>query len=202
MDNEKKKDAVVVSGEKKFTSVVTKAPTVKKKSEAKRFLGIFVSQDVDSVKRSVLHDVIIPATKSVIAEAVTSAVDMLLYGEVHHSGSGRRSGGGSRVSYDGYFRPQPDRITVDRSYESARSALDYEDIEFETRGDAEAVLAAMDEAINSYGFVTVGEFFDLCQITDTAYNSHRYGWTDLRSAYVKRVRNKAVIVLPKAYPID
>ena len=202
MDNEKKKDAVVVSGEKKFASVVTKAPTVKKKSEAKRFLGIFVSQDVDSVKRSVLHDVIVPATKSVIAEAVTSAVEMLLYGEVRHSGSGRRAGGGSRVSYDGCFRPQPDRTSVDRSYERARNALDYEDIEFETRGDAEAVLAAMDEAISSYGFITVGGFFDLCQITDTSYNSNRYGWTDLRSAYVKRVRNKAIIVLPKAYPID
>lgn len=200
MDNEKKKDAVVVLGEKKFASVVTKAPTVKKKSEAKRFLGIFVSQDVDSVKRSVLHDVIVPATKSVIAEAVTSAVEMLLYGEVRHSG--RRAGGGSRVSYDGCFRPQPDRTSVDRSYERARNALDYEDIEFETRGDAEAVLAAMDEAISSYGFITVGGFFDLCQITDTSYNSNRYGWTDLRSAYVKRVRNKAVIVLPKAYPID
>lgn len=200
MSNDKKNDAV--AGEKKITSVVSKAPTVKKKSEVKRFLGVFMSQDVDSVKRSVLHDVIIPATKSVIAEAVTSATDMLLYGEVRHGGGGARRAGGSKVSYDGCFRPQSERSNVDRSYDRARNALDYDDIEFDTRGDAEAVLSAMDEIISTYGVVTVAEFFDLSQITNTAYNSNRYGWTDLRNAYVKRVRGGATIVLPKAYPID
>ena len=74
-------------------------------------------------------------------------------------------------------------------------------IVFNSRGDAEAVLMSMDELISQYEVVRVADLYDLAGITGD-YTDYRYGWTDIRSARIERVRDGYIIRMPKALPLD
>ena len=59
----------------------------------------------------------------------------------------------------------------------------------------------MDELIDVYGIVSVGDYYDLVGIQGD-YTSENYGWTNIRNAQVVRVREGYMIKLPIALPIN
>ena len=59
----------------------------------------------------------------------------------------------------------------------------------------------MDEIIDTYGIVTIADFYDLAGVTGD-YTTNNYGWTNIRNAEVVRVRDGYIIKMPKAMPID
>ena len=75
------------------------------------------------------------------------------------------------------------------------------DIILDNRGEAEEVLLRMDEIVATYGTVSVADLYDLVGITG-AYTDNKYGWTDIRSASVVRVRDGYMIKLPRALPLN
>ena len=58
----------------------------------------------------------------------------------------------------------------------------------------------MDEIMEEYGIVRVADLFDLVGITGD-YTDNKYGWTNIRSAEVVRVRDGYKIKMPRAMPI-
>ena len=156
-----------------------------------------MAEDITSVKSYIINDVLIPAAKKAISDIVTNGIDMILYGEV--KGRDRRRDGGSRVSYTKYYERDRDR-DYDRRRER-RSVYDYDDIILDTRAEAEEVLNRMDDLIDNYGMVSVADLYDLVGITGN-YTDNKYGWTNLRSAEVRRTRDGYLIKLPKALPFD
>lgn len=182
--------------DKKVEKVINGSAKTKKKSEIQKFADVFVSEDVSNVKSYILMDVIIPAAKKMISDVIVSGIDMILYGEVGHT---KRSGNGSsKVSYRQFYDKAGKN---DSSLIRARSAYDYDNILFETRGDAEAVLSELDELISVYNIASVMDLYSAAGLQcDYTYN--KYGWTDIRSATVMRVNNGYVIKLPKALPLN
>lgn len=193
-DTKKKR---VEQPEKNLKPVVNNSAKVKKKSEVRKFADVFLSEDISNVKTYILSDVIIPALKKGISDVVTNGIDMLLYGEAGHS---KKHSAVSKVSYAGFYKSERDRR--DPREGRMRGGLDYDDIIFDTRGDAEAVLTAMDEILQTYPFVTVGDLYDLAQVSTNNYAINKYGWKDIRAAQVVRVRDGYMIKLPRAMPID
>ena len=130
--------------EKKLEKVVTGAAKTRKKSEARKFVNIFVPEDGENVKSYIMMDVIIPGIKNAIADVIS----IVLFGD-----SGRI--GGSRSKRDGRSRLTywDDRRDDRREYGRPRAAagFEYDDIIFETRGDAELVLDQLESAIANYG---------------------------------------------------
>ena len=63
------------------------------------------------------------------------------------------------------------------------------------------LISKMDEIIDTYGIVTIADFYDLAGVTGD-YTTNNYGWTNIRSAEVVRVRDGYIIKMPKAMPID
>ena len=57
------------------------------------------------------------------------------------------------------------------------------------------MLTRMDEMIDTYGAVSVADFYEMVGITGE-YTDNNYGWTDLRSAYVSRTRDGFIIRFP------
>lgn len=183
--------------EKKIEKVVSNGSAkVKKKSELRKFTSAFVAEDVSSVKSHVISDVIIPAAKKLIYDIVKDGIDMLLYGTTG-GGSGTRTSG-SKVSYSKMYDDPRDRRP---STSAAKSRFDFDDIIFGSRGEAEAVRAQMQEVIERYGFVTVADMYDMADLTQP-YTSNKYGWINISTAEVERVRDGYVIKLPRAVPID
>lgn len=179
---------------KKFKKVVTGTTKTKKKSEAHKLLDIFLPEDISSVKTYILYDILVPAVKRFFSDSV----DAILY----PGGDGpKRKSAASKISYSGYY--QNDRERRADSPSRVKNGVDYDEIIFESRGDAEAVLSAMQDAIDQYGTVSVADLYDLAEVSTTNYAANRYGWTDIRSAESIRLRDGGyALKLPRALPLN
>lgn len=185
LDNEKRKVEKVVRGKVK----------TKKKGELSRLSDIFISEDVSNVKSYIFMDVLVPAIKKAAYDIVTDGISMFLYGNT--AGKSRSD---AKVSYRNYY----DAPKASNSYRDTqpRTRFDYDDIVYESRGEAEMVRSQMEEMIDRYGVVSVADMYDAAGLT-APYTANKYGWTSIRTAEPVRVRGGGYILkLPKAMPID
>ncbi len=183
--------------EKKLDKVVTGPVKVRKKSGLRKFADDVIQEDVRNVKSYIFTEVIIPAIKTTISDVVSNGIDMILYGETR----GRRGGSGrglSKISYRDYY--DRDR-RKDRDRERRPAGYDFDEIIFNNKGEAEAVLFRMDEIIDRYGVVTVADFYELAG-EPGKWTDNKYGWMDLRDVSPVRVRDGYIIPLPKVRAID
>lgn len=183
----------LVKKEKKVQKVVS--GKVKTKSNEKRkLLNMFISEDATNVKSYILLDVIVPTIKKTLYDVVTDSLDMILNGGT----GGKKHKSGNKISYRNYYDDK--REGRDGSYR-VKNRFDYDDLVFDSRGECEAVREQMVDIIETYGFVTVADMYDMADIA-APYTSSKYGWTNIRTAETVRVRDGYVLKLPKAMPID
>ena len=186
------------SEEKKFGKVISGSAKSKKKGEMQKFADVFISEDVGNVKSYIFMEVLVPAVKKAISDIVTNGVDMILYGETR-----QKKNTTTKVSYGKYYGNSGEQERRSSSYrQSGRIGFDYDEIIFETRGDAESVLDAMNEIISQYGVVSVGDLYDLADVSTDNFAVNKYGWTDIAGCKAVRVRDGYVLKLPKAYPLN
>lgn len=187
----KSKELEAKQPEKKLTKVAN--AKLKKKSEIQKIAETFVAEDLNKVKNAVLMDVIVPAVKKVISDIVTNGIDMLLYGEVKNNKATTTSKIGYNSMYNSQNQANAARV--------ARSSYIYNDIILSSRGEAEEVLNQMNEIIGTYGVVSVA---DLCEIVGVTgeFTDNKYGWSDIRDAYVERSKDGYMLKLPRALPIS
>ena len=181
--------------DKKVEKVVKGTVKVKKKSEIRKFKDMIISEDAGDVKSYILMDILIPTLKKAISDIITDGVDMIL-------GTGnkkKKSRGSNYVSYRSYS-DSDDRY--DRRSGGSRGGFDLDDLEFESRADAEEVFDMMHDLIDNYGLVTVSDLYDLSNLPKP-YTGNRYGWTSIRNAEIIRLRGGGyTIKLPRPRPID
>lgn len=171
--------------------------TVKRsKNSGSKLADVFISEDVSNVKNYILMDVIVPAVKKAISDVITNGIDMLLYGSNGRTNANRSTA--STISYNRYYG-RDDHPRISDPVQTSRYS--YDTITLTTRGEAEEVLARMDEIIDTYKMVRVADFYDLVGVTGN-YTDNKYGWTNIRNAEVVRVRDGYRIKLPRALPID
>lgn len=194
---ETQKEGAAPPPDKKVEKVISGSAKPKKKGEMQKFADVFISEDVGNVKSYILMDVLVPAIKKAISDIVTNGIDMILYGE---TGRTRKASSGTKVSYGKFYDREPDRRR--ERLASSRGGYDYDDIVFETRGDAESVLDAMNDIISQYGVVSVGDLYDLADVSTDNYAVNKYGWTDISGCKPVRVRDGYILKLPKALPIN
>lgn len=180
-------------GEKKEIKKVTHGVAkVKKKSGLTKFTDIFIQDDIENVKSFIITDVLIPTGKKLISDIVNS----ILY---PGGGENRNNSPASKVHYTSYNNISSN--SAPRNSNGPRRTYDYNDLVFPTRADAEVVLMGMDEILNQYTVVSVADFYDLAGATGS-YTDNKYGWSDIRSAHIERVRDGYIVRLPRAMPID
>ncbi len=173
-----------MADEKKEIKQVAKG-RVKEKGVGERLADSFLSEDTRTVKNYILWDVFIPGIKNAIADMVISGLEMAFFGSTR----GRRSnGGGSRVSYQNYYRDDNrgcSNSRVDRNYRSSRNICN--DILLDTRDEAEDVRVSMEELVYKYGEATVADLYSLVGITGTPQDN-KWGWRDIRDFRIDRSR--------------
>ncbi len=179
--------------EKKIEKVITGTARTRKKNGIEKLARVFMPDDVQDVKSYILIDVLVPMIK----DAAIDILKTLFYGE---SSLGRKGSAASKISYRNYYDRESDRK---RNYSSSalRSRYGYDDIVLDSRGEAEEVLLRMDELIDSYGVASVADLYELVGKTGD-FTHNKYGWTDIRSASVVRVRDGYLLKFPKAMPLD
>lgn len=165
-----------------------------KKKERNRFLSLFFAEDIDDIRSYLFEDVIIPTIKKGIVDVVTEGINRLLNTNYKASSSTA-----SKYSYKAYYDDKTKgKVLTDTKRDRGYT---YDGIIYDTRQDAEEVLNAMTDILDRYQFVTVGDLYDLSDLTP-ASTAYKYGWSNLREATVERIREGFIINLPKAQPID
>ncbi len=185
--------------EKRVEKVVTGKVITKKKSGFSKFAGEFISEDAKNIKNYVIGDVLIPAFKKAISDIITDGIDIILYGGNGRGGARRSTA--DRVSYRSYYDDRGGRASDRLTSRYSSSSYSYDDIVLDSRGEAEEVLARMDELMDTYGLVRVADLKDLVGITGN-YTDNKYGWTNIRNAEIVHVRDGWMIKMPRAVAID
>lgn len=184
--------------DKKLGPVVTGGTKVKKENEAKKLVKSFIVEDAASVGSYILNEVIVPALKKTVQEVVTNGINRFLYGS---SGASRSNTPSSRISYGSCYSQSNNR-QIERETDITMRGYNYDEIVFETRGDAELVLDTMNEALDRYGMVSILDLYELADIPCDNYTLNKYGWKDLSRASVIMVRDGYIIKLPRALPLN
>ena len=170
-DKEKRQVQQIVSGK------------IKEKSLAEKAGDVFLSEDTRTVKNYILWDVLIPAIKNGVADVIIGGLEMALFG----SARGRRSvSNGTHINYSGYSRDGRRNSTNNRVVSVDRaSRYDFNNIILESRGDAEEVIACMEDLVKEYGEASVADLNSLVGITGK-FVDNKWGWRDSRDFHVTR----------------
>lgn len=204
-DNDTDAQDIPVSKEKKeLKKLIDVQPKKRKRSLVGRLVsGVLGPEGLPGIGSYVNDEIIIPAIKNIIVDAVTSGVNMVMYGE-----NKPRSGGGGRPSYS------RDRTTYRPStnYQSRYSGSQHQDppeqrvrpakygVEeyiIEDRSDATHVLVTLTENADMYDSVSVADYYDLIGVP-SQYTDNTYGWTidSIHHATIIPIRGGYVIKFP------
>lgn len=202
----KQQPVPVPAEEPEIDTIVSEGVTVKKPSRLKRFRRSFIAGDASSVGEHVFWNLLLPAAKDALSDMGSTFIDMMIYGEkrVHArnpAAPAQGLGSNSKINYGGISTGS--RVV----FSPAQAAQDPvnqgrfspNDIQVPTRAQAEAIIAKMFDVLEKYKVVTVAQLYSMVNITPD-YPDYKWGWTNLDSADIKRVRNGVLLVLPP--PID
>lgn len=192
-NSDKERQEASRQSEKKVEAVVVGTAKTRKKGELQKFVNEFVPENFSIIKSDILRNIIVPSLKKAVSDIVKVGIDMILY-----DGKQTQS---SKVSYRNYYDRDNDKVRAGSSINRFNN-LDYDDILFETRGDAETVLDAMNDIISQYGIVTISDLYDLARVPNDNFTLNRYGWSSISGACAIRVRDGYILKLPRAIPIN
>lgn len=193
-DEEKVIDAEIVEPKHK-------GKRVKKNSLVRLKEAIFVTSK-DELKARIIDEVIIPGIKDVFADILYRGVDIALFdgsgssrGRGRGRGSKHRSSSSSR-SYDKYYEDKERKGS-----RSSSSAYYVDDVEFESKLQADEVWDSMVEDLEAYDWVSVYQYYFLSG-ERTEYTDEDWGWDSLEGCSIRRSRGGWSIHMTKPKPAN
>lgn len=187
--------------EKKVEKVVVGTVTRRKKPLSKRFSETFVGGDAQSVAVYVMNDVLVPAAKDMIADAVSQGIEKMLFGESRGRSRGASVAGAAYTSYN-RISTQAKASGAKRDMSPrARAAHNFYEIILDTRGEAQEVLDSLFTLISDYDVATVADLYEMVGQTGT-FTDEKWGWVDMRGASVTRIKDGYLLNLPRPEFID
>jgi len=191
--------------EKHVEKVVATEAVVMKKSLGRKFKDIFIAADFKSVMRAIFNEVLIPAARNTIVDATDQGVKRMMYGEA--TMRRRAASSGPRITYNnpinrgGYGGPGPSRPAALVPGESRSPRYQRDDFILSSREEAELVVERMQDIIDNYEVVSVGDLNDLVGLP-TTYMDNKWGWTYIGDVQIRQIREGYLIDLPSAEPIQ
>jgi hypothetical protein len=201
----------------KVEKVVTGKVVQRKKSLGRRITEFVIGDGSRNAVRYVLEDVLYPAAKDTLVDAITQGVERRVFGEAighgrtRSAGRGGSSGGGSFVSYNRYSGdPRGQGSSTIRRDEPQRGASmsahgrrnhDFDEIELTSRAEANEVLERMYDLMDKYQVVSVSELYVMLGVVPD-FTDEKWGWETLQGSGIRRTRNGGyVLALPRPEPI-
>lgn len=185
--------------ERKVSKVTEGKVTVSESMTAGKILRSFMPQDVGSIGRSMVMEVMLPQLKQTFYNALKNGLDTLFWGPGGPK-KNSSSGIGTKVNYTGYSNPGKTTSVVNASRPSA--TMDPEDVHFETKMDAQDVLDTMLEVIETYGEVSLADFLEISGVANDNYTYRKYGWQSLAGSEIRRLgTGEFYIRMPRVKPL-
>lgn len=191
----------------KIESVVTGEVGKRKTPLGKRFAETFLGGDARSTANYVVLDVLVPAFKDMMSDAVSQAIDRMLFGERAggRRGGSRPSGASGYVNYNRMGRSGGNRDRVEREdprmSPRARTTHNFDEIILATRIEAETVLNRLEDLIRDYETATVSDLYSLVGISPS-FTDGKWGWDELPGARVVRDGGGYLLDLPRPKAVE
>lgn len=188
---------------KKVEKVITGDVVRRKKPLGKRFVETFTGGDAKTAGNHVLFDVMIPAAKDMLVDAVNQGIQQMLWGETRTTRP--RVGSRPSVGHVAYNRYKPSGVGPNRDprpslSREARAQHNFDEIILATRAEANEVIDQLFSLISQYEVASVADFYDMCD-QERTYTDEKWGWYDLRGASVARIQSGYLLDLPRPEPI-
>jgi hypothetical protein len=186
---------------KELTKIVSGEVVTKKKPLKQRIKAIFVGGEFKNAAAYIAIDVLIPAARNMVVDATTKGIERLIYGESLQR-SRQNDYNRSRVSYNSPIDRNRQRgvMLPDQPPYHGRSSRNSNEIIVNSRKDAELVLSTIADIIETYDVASVADLNELVGLPST-HIDNKWGWTSIRHADLRQVREGWLIDLPPAKPI-
>ena len=169
---------------------------------SKVFVGIKPASG-QTMKGFIFDEIVTPLIQRAVVEGVTGAINYLVKGDAYADRKNNNSFGKSYINYNGISSGKSRANGNQYVYSGKNSGMAIENVWFEYRVDAQRVLDEMQSVIAGYDILTVNGFYDIIGRTNIIDPSNeKFGWSDLRNAYITASRGGWVIHLPHPMPID
>ena len=169
---------------------------------SKVFVGIKPASG-QTMKSFIFDEIVTPLIQRAVVEGVTGAINYLVKGDAYADRKNNNSFGKSYINYNGISSEKSNGNGSQYVYSGKNSGMEIENVWFESRVDAQRVLDEMQSVIAGYDILTVNGFYDIIGRTNIIDPSNeKFGWSDLRNAYITASRGGWVIHLPHPMPID
>lgn len=178
---------------------------VRKKGLGARFKeAMFGGEDIKTVVENVVFEVMIPAAKDMMTDALMETVSRKFGSNVGRRVSRSVAAHSGPIAYNRFsqttVREQSTRPPM--GARARRGTYEVEEILFDTRSQAASCLDEMRARLNRYGAVSVMDFYDMVGQTGN-HVDEKWGWVNLSSAGVSNMgREGYMITLPDAHPLD
>lgn len=186
-------------GPKKVKVITTDGVTIKKKGLGRRVGETFVGDDAKGVTNYVIFDVLIPAAKDMIADAVSQGTERLLFGSNLRTRGVTRAGSATST-YTAYNKVNEQKQRQSSS-RPGRNNHDFQDIVFNDRAVAQDILEQLFELLSQYEQVTVSDFLESVG-EKPSFTDERWGWIELVGTRVERARGGRGFVIGLPKPIE
>lgn len=197
--------------EPKVIEKITTGEVIQRKRPlGRRLAETFFGGTAKSAVNYVFMEVLIPAAKDAVSDAVSQGIERILFGE-GRSPSGRRSFGrndparnrNGYVSYSQFSspsrRPTEEARPLSRR---ARETHNFNEILLNSRAEARDVLFGMKDIIDRYDVCSLSDLYKLVGIVPQ-FTDEKWGWTDINDAREVRTRDgRYLLDLPPPESIE
>ena len=190
--------------EKQIEKVVTGEAVQKPKSIGRKFKDIFFGGNVKASARFVTADVILPAFRDLLVDAISNGARRVVYGESMYR-SRRPTDYRPRVQYSNPINPmyrndprydtRPRANLPDQRNPYRTERRDANDIVLESKMDADRVVESLFEIVDKYEVASLADLYDLLG-WQSSHTDNKWGWTQLNNIEVRQVRDGYLIDLP------
>lgn len=171
----------------------------------------FVKENLKDIGDYVFFDIIVPGIRKAIFDTIVGAAGQI-FGVSVPSSVFRYSDGynGNRPAQTQHERQYRDYSTIQRRNQAVPTLSTYDrfyvnDFPFTYKEDADSTLEQLMDICDTYGWVSVANFFQIADPKGTiqgrnVYTNNNFGWTSVDDAIVDSCEEGWVIILPPAKP--
>jgi hypothetical protein len=174
----------------KLQPVTTAEPVRRKRGLGRQFKETFFSGDARSASQYMIEEIVVPAIRDTMFDAIQGGIERLVYGESTRKRPGSTNGYSNlgHVAYNRMSGSTPAKTSAPRMLSrSSRARHDFDELIIPSRQEAEEVIDQMFAVLSRYGSVSVADLYELTGV-QSSHTDMKWGWTELRGAKAVRLR--------------
>jgi hypothetical protein len=190
-------------GDKQIIKVVTGEVIQKPESVGKKFKNIFFGGDLKTSARFVAADVMLPAFRDLLVDAIVNGAKGVIYGDSRFRR--RDAEYRPRVQYSNPINRPSYRDVRDRERRPFlpdqphpyrhQNRIDRADVFLEKKEDAEVVVERLIDIIDQYQVASLADYYSLLGEPSSPIDN-KWGWYSLNSVDIRQTRDGYCIELP------